>query len=144
MLHGHKKDNMRWQFNHLFQLGVVESGDLVDNESQRLSGFEDVKQWLCILPNYRFIWEKLQYIHHCMYLCQWKLMVHLGWIGNKRMMHTYYKSLQIYCIIIQWHYYLGYHIKQKICGICVSQMQGGGKYCNVIGIPICRFKQRNS
>ena len=37
-------------------------GDVVDNESQQLSEFEDAKRWLCIPLNYGFIWEKLQYI----------------------------------------------------------------------------------
>ena len=31
-----------------------------NNESQRLSEFEDATRWLCIPPNYGFIWEKLQ------------------------------------------------------------------------------------
>ena len=37
---------------------------------------------------------------------------------------------------MQWHHYLGYLLKQKRCGIYVSQMQRGGKYYNVFGIPI--------
>ena len=37
---------------------VVHLGDVVENESQRLSTFEDVKR-LWIPPNYGFIWETL-------------------------------------------------------------------------------------
>ena len=33
---------------------------LLINESQRLSEFKDAKRWLCIPPNYGFIWDKLQ------------------------------------------------------------------------------------
>ena len=51
---------MRPQFNRLFRLGVVHLEYVVDNEFQMLSEFEDAKRWLCIPPNYGFIWEKLQ------------------------------------------------------------------------------------
>ena len=60
MLFWHGKEKLRSQFNCLFRLGIVHSEDVFDNESQRLSNFEDAKQWLCISPNYGFIWEKLQ------------------------------------------------------------------------------------
>ena len=41
-------------------MGVVDLGDVVDYESLMLLEFEDTKRWLCIPPNYGFIWEKLQ------------------------------------------------------------------------------------
>ena len=41
--HGKK---LRSRFNRLFRLGVVHLEDVVDNESQRLSEFEDVQMWL--------------------------------------------------------------------------------------------------
>ena len=60
VLHWHGNEKLRFQFNRLLQLGIADLEDVVDNESQRLLEFEDAKQWLCIPPNYRFIWEKLQ------------------------------------------------------------------------------------
>ena len=60
VLFWHQKEKLRSQYNRLFRLGIVHLKDVVDNESQRLSDFEDAKQWLCIPPNYEFIWEKLQ------------------------------------------------------------------------------------
>ena len=48
MLYWYENDKLRSQFNRLFRLGVVHLGDVVDNESQRLSEFEDVKRWLYI------------------------------------------------------------------------------------------------
>ena len=60
VLFWHGKEKLRSQFNRLFRLGVVHLEDVVDNESQRLSEFEDAKRWLCLPPNYGFIWEKLQ------------------------------------------------------------------------------------
>ena len=60
VLYSHGKEKLRYKFQCLFRLGVVHLGYVVDNESQRLSEFEDTKQWLCIIPNYGFIWEKLQ------------------------------------------------------------------------------------
>ena len=57
---GMEREKLRSQFNRLFWLGVVHLGDVVDNESQRLSELEDAKWWLCISPNYGFIGEKLQ------------------------------------------------------------------------------------
>ena len=60
MLFWHGKEKLRYQFNRLVQLRVVHLEDVLDSESQRLSEFEDAKQWLCIPPNYGFIWEKLQ------------------------------------------------------------------------------------
>ena len=50
---------LRSYLNRLFSMGVVELGDVVGNASQRLSEFEDAKQWLCIPLNYGFIWKKL-------------------------------------------------------------------------------------
>ena len=46
VLYCHGKEKLRSQFNHLFQVGVAHLGDVVDNESQRLSEFKDVKWWL--------------------------------------------------------------------------------------------------
>ena len=54
------KEKLRSQFNHLFRLGIVHLEDVVDNESQRLSEFDDAKRQLCIPPIYGFISEKLQ------------------------------------------------------------------------------------
>ena len=71
-------------------------------------------------------------------------MLHLGWIGDYKMVHVYYRSLQIYCIIMQWHQYLGYLLMQRSCGMYVSQMQGGGRYYNVVRILIYHFLQRYS
>ena len=47
----------------MFRLRVVELGDIVDMDSQHFIEFEDAKRWLCIPPNYGFIWEKLHSIH---------------------------------------------------------------------------------
>ena len=60
VLFWHGKEKLRSQFNRLFRLGIVHLEDVVDNESSRLSDFEDAKRWLCVPPNYGFIWEKLQ------------------------------------------------------------------------------------
>ena len=43
VLYWHEKEKLRSQFNRLFRLGVLHLGDVVDNESQRLLGFEDAK-----------------------------------------------------------------------------------------------------
>ena len=43
MLFWHGKEKLRSQFNRLFRLGVLHLEDVVDNESQRLSEFEDAK-----------------------------------------------------------------------------------------------------
>ena len=43
LLNWHGKEKPRSQFNRLFRLGVVHLGYVVDNESQRLSEFEDAK-----------------------------------------------------------------------------------------------------
>ena len=59
-------------------------------------------------------------------------MLHPGWIGGYRMVHACYMSLQTYCIIMQWHPFLGYFLKQKRCGMYVSRMQGVGKYYNMV------------
>ena len=45
-----------------FRFGAIHLGVVVDNESQRLLEFEDAKLWLCIPPDYGFIWEKLKAI----------------------------------------------------------------------------------
>ena len=59
VLFWHGKEKLRSQFNRLFRLGIVHLENVVDNESQRFSDFQDAKQWLCIPSNYGFIWEKL-------------------------------------------------------------------------------------
>ena len=38
-------------------------GDIVDSKSQRLLEFDDAKRWLCVPPNYSFIWQNLQSIN---------------------------------------------------------------------------------
>ena len=43
-------------------------------------------------------------------------MLHLGWIGGYKMVHACYRSLQIYCIIMQWHRYL----VEKVWNVCKS------------------------
>ena len=62
MFYWQGKEELRSQFNRMFRLGVVELGDVVDMDSQRVIEFEDAKRWLCIPPNYGFIWEKLHSI----------------------------------------------------------------------------------
>ena len=69
--------------------------------------------------------------------CKWCSLGGLivkGWL-----VHTCYTSLQIYSIIIHWHHCLGYHLKQKMYGIYIGQMQGCGKFCNIISIHIFHF-----
>ena len=51
---------------------------------------------------------------------------------------------KFYCIIMQWHQYLGYLLKQRSCGMYVNRMQGDGRYYNVVDIPIYHFVQRYS
>ena len=65
----------------------------------------------------------------------------VDWWLKDGMAHACYMSLQIYCIIMQWHLCLGYHLKQKTYRINSSQMQGGDKYYNMVGIPICHFNK---
>ena len=51
-------------------------------------------------------------------------------------------QLQVYCIIMQWHQYLGYHLKWRRCGMYISRMQGGDKYCNVVGHSHLPFRAK--
>ena len=51
----HGKEKLRSQFNRLFRLGVVHLEDVVDNESQRLSEFEDAKPKLRIYLGYNIV-----------------------------------------------------------------------------------------
>ena len=48
-----------------------------------------------------------------------------------------------YKCIVQWHYYLGYRLMQKMCGMYVSRMQGV-KRCGMYDMVICHFVQRYS
>ena len=111
---------------------MLHLGDVVDNESQRLLKFEDTKQWLHI-PQIMDLFGRYYMIYHCcMDLCHWKQMLHLGWLDGYRMVPTCHRSLQIYCINMQWLHHLCNLLKQKRCGMYVSWLQGGGKYYVII------------
>ena len=101
--------------------------------------------WNLKIPNNDYIFPKLW-----IYLGDITWYTIVAWIfaiENKwcTLVHACYKSLQLYCVIMQWHHYLGYLQKQKMCArIYVGRMHDGGKCYNVVGIPICHFVQRYS
>ena len=142
----HGKQELRSQLKFVFfYRGVVHLGDVV--RKWNLKGCQTLK-----IPKYGFAFSQFTELFGrnykiyrcCMNLCHWKHMLHLGWIGRYRMVHTWYKSPQIYYIIMQWRHYLGYHLKQKRYRMYASRMQGGRKYYNVVGVPIGHFVQRYS
>ena len=143
-LYWHGKEKLRSQLNRLFWLGVVHLVDVVDNESQSCLNLK--------MPNDDYVFPKItdlfgrnyKIYHCCMDLFHWNQRLHLGWFGGYRMVNSFYRSVQIYCIILQWHHYLCYLLKQKGCGMYVSRMQGGCKYYNMVDIPIFHFVQRYS
>ena len=99
---GMEKKILKFQLNYLFWLGVVNLRSIVHNESQRLSEFKDTKQWLCVRPNYGFIWEKLQYIS----------LLHI------------YLPMRTNCMPwLDWHLKDGTQLLQDVCNLNVRWWQ---------------------
>ena len=64
LLHWRGKKKVHITIQSFISIRVVDLGDVVNNKSQRLSKFEDAKQWLCIPPNYGRNYK----IYHCAWI----------------------------------------------------------------------------